>query len=60
MSTSIPNILAHRYASQTICDLWSESGRIVLEREFWIAVLKAQRELGRLAASERRIDMGGG
>jgi adenylosuccinate lyase len=66
MSTSIPNILAHRYASQTICDLWSENGRIVLEREFWIAVLKAQRELGlaipdeAIAAYERvkdRVDL---
>ncbi len=43
---SIPNILAERYASKAITDIWSASGRIVLEREFWIAVMKAQKELG--------------
>ncbi|MEE3234536.1 MAG: adenylosuccinate lyase [Candidatus Latescibacterota bacterium] len=42
----IQNILAQRYASKTICDVWSETGKIKLEREFWIAVLKAQRDLG--------------
>ncbi len=26
--------------------IWSAEGRIVLEREFWIAVMKAQRDLG--------------
>jgi adenylosuccinate lyase len=46
MPTVIPNILAQRYASSTIQDIWSETGRIRLEREFWIAVLKAQRDLG--------------
>lgn len=46
MSIAIPNVLANRYASKAILDLWSESGRIVLEREFWLAVLKAQRDLG--------------
>ncbi|MBI2503098.1 MAG: adenylosuccinate lyase [Candidatus Latescibacteria bacterium] len=46
MSTPIPNILASRYASPELCALWSEGGRILLEREFWIAVLKAQHELG--------------
>ena len=42
----IPNVLAQRYASETICGIWSEEGRIKLEREFWVAVLKAQSELG--------------
>ena len=46
MSDSIPNILATRYASPPIKAIWSEQGRIILEREFWIAVLKAQQELG--------------
>ena len=26
--------------------IWSAEGRIVLEREYWIAVMKAQRDLG--------------
>lgn len=42
----IPNILAERYASTAITDIWSAEGRIILERELWIAVAKAQRELG--------------
>ncbi len=42
----IPNVLAERYASPAMRDIWSAEGRIVLEREFWIAVMKAQRELG--------------
>ena len=46
MPTEIANILSQRYASADIQDLWSETGRIKLEREFWIAVLKAQRDLG--------------
>lgn len=44
--SAIPNVLAERYASQAICNIWSAEGRIVLEREFWIAVMKAQKELG--------------
>ena len=42
----IPNVLAERYASPAIQSIWSAEGRIVLEREFWIAVMKAQRDLG--------------
>ncbi|MFT4177823.1 MAG: adenylosuccinate lyase [Luteolibacter sp.] len=42
----IPNVLAERYASSAIQAIWSAEGRIVLEREFWIAVMKAQRDLG--------------
>jgi adenylosuccinate lyase len=46
MSDVIANILASRYASSPIKEIWSERGRVVLEREFWIAVMKGQRELG--------------
>lgn len=42
----IANVLAERYASPAMQAIWSPEGRIVLEREFWIAVMKAQRELG--------------
>jgi adenylosuccinate lyase len=42
----IPNVLAERYASSAIQAIWSAEGRIILEREFWIAVMKAQRDLG--------------
>jgi adenylosuccinate lyase len=43
---SIPNVLADRYASPAIREIWSPSGRIRLERDYWVAVLKAQRDLG--------------
>ena len=42
----IPNILAERYASISMQNIWSAEGRIILERELWIAVMKAQRTLG--------------
>ena len=42
----IPNILAERYASSEIKSIWSAEGRVVLERELWIAVMIAQKQLG--------------
>ncbi len=44
--SKISNVLAERYASKAMKDIWSGEGRVVLERELWIAVLKAQKELG--------------
>ena len=52
MAETIPNVLAQRYASPQLKALWSERGRIVLERELWIAVLKAQRDAGLEVSSE--------
>lgn len=43
---SIPNVLANRYASPAMRDIWSAKGRISLERDLWIAVMKGQRDLG--------------
>ena len=45
-STPITNVLAERYASPAIKAIWSQTGRVGLERDFWIAVMKAQRDLG--------------
>ncbi len=42
----IRNVLADRYASDAMKSIWSAEGRVVIERDYWIAVLKAQRELG--------------
>ena len=42
----IPNVLAERYASTAMKGIWSQQGRVALERDFWIAVMKAQRDLG--------------
>src|SRR5215218_2139909 len=43
---SIPNVLASRYAADDLVRIWSPEHKIVLERRLWIAVLKAQSELG--------------
>ncbi|AIG64656.1 adenylosuccinate lyase [Corynebacterium atypicum] len=43
---TIANVLASRYASPELAELWSAEHKIVLERRLWIAVLKAQRDLG--------------
>jgi len=42
----IPNILAARYASVRMTELWAPENKIKLERQLWLAVLKAQAELG--------------
>jgi adenylosuccinate lyase len=43
---TIPNVLASRYASTELVDLWSPEEKIRMERRLWLAVLKAQRDLG--------------
>lgn len=42
----VPDVLASRYASRAMREIWSPEGRVRLERELWIAVLEAQAELG--------------
>lgn len=42
----IPDVLAHRYASEEMVAIWSPEAKIVAERRLWLAVLKAQAELG--------------
>ncbi len=48
---AVPNVLAARYASAAMRDLWSAENKIILERRLWIAVLTAQHDLG--------VDFGG-
>jgi adenylosuccinate lyase len=43
---AIPNVLAARYASSELAALWSPAHKVVLERQLWLAVLRAQAELG--------------
>ena len=45
MST-VPNVLAARYAADDLVRIWSPEHKIVLERQLWVAVLRAQRDLG--------------
>ncbi|HEY3548842.1 MAG TPA: adenylosuccinate lyase [Propionicimonas sp.] len=47
----IPNVLANRYASAAMREIWSPEAKIVAERQLWIAVLQAQADLG--------VDFGG-
>jgi adenylosuccinate lyase len=47
----IGNILANRYASAAMREVWSPENKIIAERQFWLAVLAAQRDLG--------VDFGG-
>src|SRR5699024_8030829 len=47
----ITNVLATRYASSAMQQLWSAEHKIIIERQLWIAVLAAQRDLG--------VDFGG-
>ena len=42
----IPDVLASRYASSQMSDIWSQTNKIILERKLWVAVMKAQQELG--------------
>ncbi|OYO23484.1 adenylosuccinate lyase [Enemella dayhoffiae] len=48
---SIPNVLATRYASGAMREIWSPENKIIAERKLWLAVLRAQQELG--------VDFGG-
>jgi adenylosuccinate lyase len=43
---TIPNVLASRYASAEMVAIWSPEAKIVAERRLWLAVLRAQKELG--------------
>src|ERR687894_1586236 len=47
----IGNVLANRYASGAMRDIWSAESKIITERRLWLAVLTAQNELG--------VDLGG-
>lgn len=51
-----PNVLSLRYATQEINSIFSEEGRVLYERGLWLAVLKAQRELG-LEIPQNAIDV---
>ncbi|MFD0557511.1 adenylosuccinate lyase [Stackebrandtia endophytica] len=42
----IPNVLASRYASPEMIALWDPAAKIRAERRLWLAVLKAQADLG--------------
>ncbi|HET7352381.1 MAG TPA: lyase family protein, partial [Marmoricola sp.] len=43
---TVPNVLATRYAGADLAEIWSPEHKIVLERRLWLAVLRAQKDLG--------------
>jgi adenylosuccinate lyase len=43
---SVSNVLAARYASTEMADIWSAEHKVILERQLWLAVARAQHELG--------------
>ena len=47
----IGNVLANRYASSVMREIWSPENKIISERRLWLAVLAVQRDLG--------VDFGG-
>lgn len=46
MFVNLPNVLAARYASDEMVAIWSPEAKVVAERRLWLAVLRAQMELG--------------
>ncbi len=42
----IPNVLADRYASTPMLELWTDEAKVIRERKFWISVLRAQAKHG--------------
>ena len=42
----LPNVLAARYASAPMAEIWSPEHKVVLERRLWVAVMRAQADLG--------------
>ncbi len=51
----VANVLATRYASPEMVQIWSAEEKIVLERELWVAVLEGQQDLG-LVVEDSVID----
>ncbi len=43
----LPDVLADRYASSPMVQIWTPENKQLLQRQLWIAVLKAQKDLGR-------------
>ncbi|MBN6054917.1 adenylosuccinate lyase [Nonomuraea sp. RK-328] len=52
----IPDVLAARYASPELARLWSPEYKVVAERRLWLAVLRAQAELGVAVPEEAAAD----
>ena len=54
MHEELSSTLATRYASSAMRSIWSPKDKIIAERKLWIAVMRAQQDLG-LYISEKAI-----
>ncbi len=60
----VSDVLATRYASAQLAGMWSPTHKVVLERRLWLAVLRAQVDLGVdvpagvVEAYEKVVDLG--
>ncbi|MTB26767.1 MAG: adenylosuccinate lyase, partial [Actinobacteria bacterium] len=54
MHEEISSTLATRYASSAMRSIWSPKDKIIAERKLWIAVMRAQQDLG-LAINDKAI-----
>ncbi len=52
----LPNILAQRYASEKMCEIWLAKTKATEERKLWVEILKAQKELGLTVSGEEISD----
>ena len=46
------SVLASRYASSQMREIWAAESKVLMERDLWIAVLKAQKDLGLAISSD--------
>jgi adenylosuccinate lyase len=46
------SLLADRYASAAMREIFSPEAKIILERKLWIAVMRAQSELGHVVNND--------
>ena len=54
MREAILDVMAERYPSTPMIAIWSQRNKIIMERRFWIAVLRHQKDLG-LSISDKAI-----
>ena len=52
----IVNVLASRYASAEMLDIWAPENKIIAERKLWLTVLQAQSDFGvKLSADPKQV-----
>jgi adenylosuccinate lyase len=52
VSESMSDVLAERYASRAMREIWAPEAKVIRERELWIMVLRAQVSAGLKISSD--------